>query len=258
MHKLSVCIITFNEERNVRDCLESVKWADEIVVVDSGSTDATVAICREYGTRVLVSDWAGHVAQKNKAVDSATHEWVFCIDADERVSARLRSEIAAVLSSDPDHAGYTVPRLTWYGNRWIQHGSWYPDRKLRLFARGRGRFTGTDPHDRVQVQGSVGRLNGDLLHYSYRGISHHLEQMNRYTTRMAALKAEAGVRWPLARMVVRPVGKFLKMYVLRQGFRDGVPGLIVAVLGSVYEFLKYAKLWELSRRSTGAGAPPHK
>jgi glycosyltransferase involved in cell wall biosynthesis len=258
MHKLSVCIITFDEARNIRDCLESVKWADEIVVVDSGSTDATLEICRAYTDRIFVLDWAGNVAQKNRAVDHATNEWVLSIDADERVSPRLRAEIEGILAADPEHAGYTMPRLTWYVDRWIRHGTWYPDRKLRLFARSRGRFTGLDPHDRVEVRGTVGRLANDLLHYSYRDIAHHVDRSNRYTTTMAAFKEARGVRFPLGRMVCYPPAKFFKMYVLRQGFRDGVSGFVVAVLGSVYEFLKYAKLWELKRKGTGAGASPDK
>ncbi len=258
MHKLSMCVITLNEERNIRECLGSVTWADEIVVIDSGSTDATVAIAREFTDRVFVRDWPGHVAQKNRAVDSAANDWVFCIDADERVSPLLRSEIEAVLSGEPAHAGYSVPRLTWYCGRWIRHASWYPDRKVRLYDRRKGRFTGLDPHDRVEVEGTVGRFNGDLYHYSYRDIAHHLEQINRYTTTMAALKAEAGVRRPVARMIGYPLAKFLKMYILRQGFRDGVQGFMVCVLGAVYEFVKYAKLWELKHGGSRAGAPPDK
>ena len=253
MHKLSVCIITFNEERNIVDCLESVKWADEIVVVDSGSTDRTVELCRRYTDRVLVLDWAGHVAQKNRAVESASNEWVFCIDADERVTEKLKGEIEAVLRGEPRHAGYTVPRLNRYLGRWIRHGSWYPDRKLRLFDRRRGRFTGSDPHDRVEVEGSVGKLTGDLLHFSYRNLSHHLEQMNRYTTTMAAKKLEAGVRFPLLRALLYPPAKFIKMYFLRQGFRDGAQGFILAAMGSIYEFLKYTKLWELRKKPDAGG-----
>ena len=252
-HKVSACIITFNEEANIRDCLESVRWADEIVVIDSGSIDGTTAICREYTERVYVRDWPGHVAQKNRAIDAASHELVFCIDADERATPLLQSEIQGVLAGEPAHQGYTVPRLTWYLGRWMRHGSWYPDRKLRLFLRAVGRFTGQDPHDRAEVSGSVGRFRGDLLHYSYRGLAHHLEQINKYTDTMARLKAEAGVRFPLARLLVRPPAKMLKMYVLRAGFLDGAPGLVAAAMGGVYELMKYAKLWELRR---GAGGRP--
>jgi glycosyltransferase involved in cell wall biosynthesis len=249
-HKVSACIITFNEERNLRECLESVKWADEIVVIDSGSTDATVAIAKEYTERVYVRDWPGHVAQKNRALEAAANDWVFCIDADERVTPPLRAEIARVLEGEPAHAGYTVPRLTWYLGRWIRHGAWYPDRKLRLFRRSLGRFEGSDPHDRAEVRGTVGRFRGDLLHYSYRDLAHHLQQLNKYTDTMAQLKAQAGMGFPVLRMLTRPPAKFLKMYVLRLGVLDGAPGFIAAVLGAVYEFMKYAKLWEVRR---GAG-----
>jgi glycosyltransferase involved in cell wall biosynthesis len=256
MPKLSVCIITCNEASNIRDCLASVAWADEIVVVDGGSTDETVRICREFTDRVFELDWPGHVAQKNRAVDRAANDWVLSIDADERVSTRLRAEIEAVMRGEPAHAGYTMPRLTWYCGRWMRHGTWYPDRKLRLFSRAAGRFSGLDPHDRVEVRGSVGRLASDLLHYSYRDVAHHLEVTNRYTTIMAGLKAEAGVCCPLLRMIAHPPFTFLKGYVLRLGFLDGTPGLVAAVLGSVYEFLKYAKVWEAQRAAGGAARRP--
>ncbi len=258
MPKVSACLITLNEARNIEECLSSVKWADEIVVVDSGSTDGTVELCRRFTDRVLVMDWAGHVAQKNRAVEAASNDWVFCIDADERVTPELAREIKSILSEEPPCAGYTVPRRTWYAGRWIWHGGWYPDRKLRLFDRRRGRFTGMDPHDRVEVKGPVGKLRNDLLHYSYRDIAHHVRQINRYTDTMAELKAARGVGVPLLRMISYPPVKFFKMYLLRMGFLDGPQGLILAVLGAVYEFLKYAKLWEIRVGEKRAGGPPDK
>ena len=258
MPKVSACLITLNEARNIEECLSSVKWADEIVVVDSGSTDGTVELCRRFTDRVLVMNWAGHVAQKNRAVEAASNDWVFCIDADERVTPELAREIKSILSEEPPCAGYTVPRRTWYAGRWIWHGGWYPDRKLRLFDRKRGRFTGMDPHDRVEVKGPVGKLRNDLLHYSYRDIAHHVRQINRYTDTMAELKAGRGVGVPLLRMISYPPVKFFKMYLLRMGFLDGPQGLILAVLGAVYEFLKYAKLWEIRVGEKRAGGPPDK
>jgi len=258
MPKVSACLITLNEARNIEECLSSVKWADEIVVVDSGSTDGTVELCRRFTDRVLVMDWAGHVAQKNRAVEAASNDWVFCIDADERVTPELAREIKSILSEEPPCAGYTVPRRTWYAGRWIWHGGWYPDRKLRLFDRRRGRFTGMDPHDRVEVKGPVGKLRNDLLHYSYRDIAHHVRQINRYTDTMAELKAARGVGVPLLRMISYPPVKFFKMYLFRMGFLDGPQGLILAVLGAVYEFLKYAKLWEIRVGEKRAGGPPDK
>jgi glycosyltransferase involved in cell wall biosynthesis len=251
--KISICIITYNEEHNMRDCLDSVSWGDEIIVVDSGSTDGTIAVCREYTDRVYVHDWPGHVAQKNRAIDYAVNDWVFCIDADERVSDRLRGEIEREAAAESPYAGYTVPRLTRYLGRWIRHSSWYPDRKLRFFSRSAGRFTGkddTDPHDRVEVQGPVKHLSGDLLHYSYQTLSHHVEQINRYTGTMALLKHKRGKGFPVVRMLVRPPAKFLKMYVLRLGFLDGKQGFVLAGMGAVYEFLKYAKLFEIRRNQS--------
>lgn len=256
--KVTCCLITYNEADNVRACLESVAWADEMVVVDSGSTDDTAAICRELGARVIIQDWPGHVIQKNRAVDSASHDWVFCIDADERVTPALAEEIKAVLgqSEGPGCAGYTVPRLTRYLGRWIRHASWYPDRKLRLFDRRLGRFTGKDPHDRVEVTGSTGQFKGDLLHYSYRDIAHHVAQINRYTTTMAQLKFQAGKGLPILRMLLWPPAKFFKMYCLRLGWLDGRAGFVASCMGAYYEFLKYAKLFELILTKRHEDTPP--
>ncbi|HVR72860.1 MAG TPA: glycosyltransferase family 2 protein [Planctomycetota bacterium] len=257
--ELTACIITFNEERNLPDALASVAFADEIVMVDSRSTDRTREIAaafrgrapggEEVAPRVIERDWPGHVEQKNFAIDQATHDWVLCVDADERVSPELRREVEEALSRDPPGAdGYTMPRKTHYLGRWILHGGWYPDRKLRLFRRSRGRWGGTNPHDHVHVDGIVKRLRGDLYHYSYRGMADHLRTIDSFTAISAREKARKGVRWPILRMGIHPPFKFFKMYILKQGFREGVVGLIVAMLGSFYVFLKYAKLWELRER----------
>jgi len=256
---LSVCLITFNEEVNVRACLESVRpllrrsgrWPDEIVVVDSHSTDGTAAICREYTDRVIVRDWPGHVAQKQFAVDQASHEWVFCIDADERVSPALRREIESALqraaAGEEDADGFAMPRKVFYLGRWITHGGWYPDRKLRLFRKSRGRWGGIDPHDRVILDGKVKRLSGDLHHHTYRDISAHLKQIDTFTTISARQMFQRGEGRAVLRMLGRAPARFVRMYLLRLGFLDGLPGFVIAVLAAYYVFLKYAKLWELQR-----------
>ena len=251
----SACIITFNEERNILDALHSIEFADEIVVVDSRSTDRTREIVasfrgrsrdgREVIPRLIERDWPGHVEQKNFAIDQAAHDWVLCIDADERVSPELRAEIEHVLSRDPPpYDGYSMPRRTFYLGRWILRGGWYPDRKLRLFRRSHGRWGGTNPHDHVHLDGREKRLRGDLLHFSYREMADHVRTINSFTDIASREKARRRIRFPVLRMLVQPPFKFFKMYVLKQGFREGTAGLIVAVLGSFYVFLKYAKLWE--------------
>ena len=263
----TACIITKDEEANLPACLESVAFADEIVVVDSRSTDATVRVAesfqavkpggKEVRPRVIVRDWPGHVEQKNFAIDAATHDWVLSIDADERVSPELRGEIEATLSRRESLAdGYTMPRKTFYLGRPILRGGWYPDRKLRLFHRGRGRWGGTNPHDHVYVQGTVKELKGDILHFSYRSMADHLRTINSFTDVAAGEKLKKGVRFPLLRMIVHPPFKFLKMYILKQGFREGTAGFIVAVMGTFYVFLKYAKLWEMQERRWKDAPPP--
>ncbi|MBN1419886.1 MAG: glycosyltransferase family 2 protein [Planctomycetes bacterium] len=243
---VSVCIITKDEERNIRECLEAVAWADEIVVVDSGSTDRTVEIARAFTDKVFARDWPGHVEQKNRAIDLAANDWVLCVDADERVTPALRASVEAALER-PEADGYTVPRLTHYLGRWIRHGGWYPDRKLRLFRRSRGRWGGVNPHDHVHLDGPARPLDGDLLHFSYRDLSDHLRTIDFFTTIAAREKDVRGVRWPVAGMLLRPPARFLRMYILRLGFLDGMPGFILAFLAGVYVFLKYAKLWERRR-----------
>lgn len=244
MEKLSVTIITLNEEANIRYALESIKWADEIVVVDSGSSDKTVDICKEYTEKVFYNQWSGHIAQKNFAIDKATHNWILSIDADERVTPELAEEIKHALVN-PEAAAYVVPRHGFYMGRWIDHSGWYPDYKIRLFRRSRGRWGGINPHDAVIVNGEVKYLKGDILHYSYRDIAHHVNTINSFTTIGAREYHKLGRRAGLWDIAVRPFGTFLKKYILKQGFRDGTPGFIIAVSSAYYVFLKYAKLLEL-------------
>ena len=244
---VSVCIITKDEEENLPDCLASVRWADEVVVVDSRSTDRTRDIAASAGARVIERDFAGHVEQKNFAVSSAKHDWVLCLDADERLTPALADSVREVLEAPGASAGFECARLTYHLGRPIRHGGWYPDRKLRLFDRRRAKWGGRNPHDHVIADGPVGRLEGDLLHYSYRSLSDHLRQIDFFTDIAAREKRARGERASVIRLVLHPIGKFLRMYLLKAGFLDGVPGLIVAVTGSYYVFLKYAKLRELER-----------
>jgi glycosyltransferase involved in cell wall biosynthesis len=267
--EFTACLITFNEEDNIVAALESVGFADEIIVVDSHSTDRTRELANgfrgrsrngwEVEPRVIERDWPGHVEQKNFAIDQARHDWVLCLDADERVSSRLHKEIESVLGVDsPEFDGYTMPRRTYYLGRWILRGGWYPDRKLRLFRKNRGRWSGINPHDHVELQGRTQDLQGDLYHFSYRDIADHLRTINSFTDIASKEKHKRRIRFPLVRMLVHPPFKFFKMYVLKQGFREGIPGLIIAILGMFYVFLKYAKLWELklqNRKKATEDAP---
>jgi glycosyltransferase involved in cell wall biosynthesis len=246
---LSVCVIAGNEEDRIGDCLASVAWADEIIVVDSRSTDRTAEIARAGGARVIVRDWPGYVAQKNFALEQAACDWVLCLDADERVSPRLAESIRGVLAAgNAGMAGHRMARRTFYLGRWILHGGWYPDWKVRLVRRGRARWGGIDPHDRLQAEGSVGTLAGDIEHHTYRDVADHLRTIDRFTTVAARELSARGRGWALPGMLLHPPAKFAKMYLLKAGFLDGVPGFVVAVLGGYYVFLKYAKLWELRRR----------
>jgi glycosyltransferase involved in cell wall biosynthesis len=246
---ISVCIITFNEEENIRDCLESVKWVEEIIVVDSLSKDRTVEVCREYTDKVFQREWQGHVKQKNSALTYATKEWVLCLDADERVSPELKEEIERQLTRDAgSFDGYSFPRRSYYLGRWITHGGWYPDYKLRLFKKSQGRWGGQDPHDKVILKGTSTRLKGEILHLVYKSLSHQLKTVDNFSAITAKVLEQEGERFSLLKLLFRSPFRFIEMYFIKQGFRDGFPGFIIAVTSSFYVFLKYAKLWELQRK----------
>jgi glycosyltransferase involved in cell wall biosynthesis len=256
MPQLSVAIITYNEEGNIQATLESVKWANDIVVVDAGSTDRTVDIARLYTDRVVVRPWPGYVAQKNFAVDQTYHEWVLCLDADERLSPALQEEIQRLCTTDIPADAYYIPRRAYFLERWIAHSGWYPDYKIRLFRKTRGRWQGGEVHESVHVTGTVRYLQGDLWHYTYCDLAHNMRTINRYSTFGAQKLAAAGKRARWYDLTLRPTLTFLKKYLLRQGFRDGYQGLFIAVLTAYANFAKYAKLWELQQTRRGAVARP--
>ena len=238
--KLSVTLITFNEEKRVRAALESVKWADEIVVIDSFSTDQTVAICREYTAKVYQIAWRGYVEQKNIATARAAHDWILNIDADEVVSAELAAEIQQTLAA-PACVGYFMPRRTYYLGDWIRHCGWYPDAKLRLFDKRAGKWVGQALHEKAQVTGATAHLRSALEHYTYEDITDHLKTINNFTS-IAASQKTGSVSG--AGILLRTVAAFLKKYLLKQGFRDGTRGVIVCLLSAFTVAVKYAKLWE--------------
>jgi len=241
--KLSVTVITRNEAADIDAALASVRFADEIVLVDAMSTDDTVAIARQHTDRIVVREWPGYIDQKNYAASLARHDWILSLDADERVTPELAAEIQRLLAGDPRDAAYRIPRVTFHLGRWIRSTDWYPDFQTRLYDRRRARWTGAYVHEAVTVDGSIGRLAGELQHYAYRDIADHLETIDRYTTLAARQMDEAGRRSGWLEMVGHPPLAFLRNYVLRGGFRDGSAGLIVSVMNSYYVFLKFAKLW---------------
>ncbi len=247
--KLTVTVITHNEAAHIDDALASVAWADEIIVVDSHSTDETVAIARRRATRVDVRDWPGYGAQKNYAAEAAANDWILSIDADERVTPDLADEIRAVLAG-PAASGYRIPRVTYYLGRWIRSTDWYPDYQLRLYDRRAGRWNGRRVHESVDLTGMPGQLRHDLQHFAYRNISHHLATIDRYTTMAAEQWLAEGRRTTVVSALVHAKLAFLRNYVVRGGVRDGGPGFVVSVLNSYYVFLKFAKLWELQQRSS--------
>jgi glycosyltransferase involved in cell wall biosynthesis len=246
--RVSVVVITLNEEDRIRECLASVAWADEIIVVDAGSGDKTVAIAREYTDHVVINPWEGFAAQKNFGIDRATGDWVLSLDADEQVEPALHEEITAVLASPGAHTGYRIARRNIMWGRWIRHGRLYPDWQLRLFRRGRGRFVDRAVHESVTVDGSVGRLTTALLHKSYRDASDFLRRAERYSTLAAEEWTRSGRSFHPIQLVTAPLGRFLSMYVVHGGFLDGWRGFLLAVLYAYYVFVRSAKIWENTRR----------
>jgi glycosyltransferase involved in cell wall biosynthesis len=244
---LSVIVITHNESARLRACLASVAFADEIVVVDSGSTDDTVAIALAMGARVSqTSDWPGFGPQKNRALELATGTWVLSIDADERVTPQLQEEIKAAIQA-PRFDAYTINRRSSYCGQYMAHSGWYPDRLLRLFRRGGGRFSDALVHEALEVSGRVGQLEGELLHESYGNLETVLDKLNRYSTAGAQALHRKGVRGSLGKALGHGVWAFLRTYVFKRGFLDGRLGLALAVSNAEGTYYRYLKLWLLQR-----------
>lgn len=247
--RISACVICYNEERKIRRCLESLRWCDEIVVLDSFSTDHTVEICREYTPRVIQQEWLGYVGQRNTVRELARNKWVLFMDADEEVSPALREEILSEFERGPgQYVGFEFPRQVYYLGRWIRHGDWYPDVKLRLFKKEYGRTEGEEPHDRVVVHGPVKRLNHPIYHYTYDDIADQLATLNRFSTITAQQRFVQGYRVHRTDLILRPALRFLKSYLLRGGFLDGMHGFLIAVISGFSTFAKYSKVYELSIR----------
>jgi glycosyltransferase involved in cell wall biosynthesis len=244
---LSVIIITKNEALNIRECLESVKWADEIIVVDSGSTDDTVAICREYTQHVYVHDWPGFGIQKNRALDYASQDWVLSLDADERVTPELRKEIEITIF-DWSASGYEIPRLSSFCGRYMHHSGWYPDYVTRLFLRKTGRFSNDLVHERIIVNSVLGRLQHNLLHESFRDLDQLLAKLNHYSSAGAEMMAENGKEATLTQAIAHGVWAFVRSYCIRAGFLDGREGFMLAVSTAEGTYYRYAKRLMMQKR----------
>ena len=248
MPKLSVTIITLNEAEHIAAAIDSVSFADEIIVVDSGSTDATVEIARNKGVRVLSREWPGWVEQKNFAAAQASNDWIFSLDADERVTPVLAAEIREILSGNPTHRGYRVPRVTYHLGRWIRTTDFYPDYQTRLYDRRAARWRGKYIHESVEVDGGAGQLRNEMQHYSYRNLGDHLDRINHYTTLAARQMHEAGRRAGVLDLLVHPPAAFFRNYVLRRGVLDGTAGFTISAMNAYAVFLKFAKLREVQKQ----------
>ena len=248
MPPVSAIVITKNESDAIADALKSLAWADEIIVVDAESTDNTVAIARQFTERVYVRAWNGYIDQKNHAATLATHDWIFSLDADERVTDELSAEIRALLQSEPPVRGYRMPRVSFYLGRWMRTTDMYPDYQLRLYDRRHGRWDGLYVHESVKIDTAlVGYLKSELQHYPYKDLSEHLIRMDRYTSLAARQMFEKGKRATRLELLFHPLIAFARNYILKGGFRDGKAGLIISLVNSYYVMLKFAKLWELQR-----------
>ncbi len=239
--KISATIITYNEERNLPRAIESLRCADEIVVIDSGSSDRTVEIAGKLGARVVETPWQGYAKQKNFAAAQAAHDWILSLDADESLSEALEGEIWQLKKNGTQFDAYTMPRMAQYLGRWIRHSGWYPDRKVRLYNRTKAHWEGDFVHESVKVGGPVGHLNSNLLHFTCSSLSEHLKTMDRYTTLAAEQMLGTGQKVTWGRLIFEPPWTFFRTYVIKLGFLDGVEGLAIANMAAVYNFLKYAK-----------------
>ena len=244
--RISATIITLNEERNISRAIESLRCCDEIVVVDSGSLDRTVEIASKFGARIVESPWRGYAGQKNLAAEQAAHDWILSLDADEALSEALEGEIWQLKKSGPEYEAYTVPRLAQYLGRWIRHSGWYPDRKVRLYDRRRARWIGDFVHESVRVDGRIGNLESNLLHFTCNSLSEHLNNLDRYTTLAAEeiVSHHRKIGW--RHLILDPAWTFVRTYILQRGFLDGVEGLAIAYMAAFYNFLKYAKARNMS------------
>ena len=242
MNGVSVTIIAGNEAKNIKACIQSVRWADEIIVVDSFSGDDTAAIAASLGAQVYVEPWKGFAAQKNSALDKARRPWILSLDADERITPELREEIERVVADESAGDGYRIARKNYFCGRWIRRSGWYPDYSIRLFRNGAGRFEERTVHEKVIVAGTVGTLRNPMEHYTYTSVSDYLRRLDRYSELAAKEMRRNGRKATPTTLVLNPLFTFFKMYILKRGFMDGSAGFFLAVSYAYYTFIKYYRL----------------
>lgn len=245
---ISLVVITLNEEVNIERCLRSVPFASEIIIIDSGSQDKTTLIATQLGARVYQEAWRGFGPTKRRGVDLASQDWILSLDADEALSAELAQEIFQLFktSQQDQHHGYRIPRLSFHLGKWIRFGGWYPDYQLRLFNKKYANWSDSPVHEKVNCS-KVGVLSKNILHYVFRDLSHNVETNNRYSTLGMQALLEKKEKFSLAKLIFKPIGKFIECYLVKQGCRDGIPGFIIATGAAYSLFLKYAKLWERTK-----------
>jgi glycosyltransferase involved in cell wall biosynthesis len=246
--RISATVITYNEERNIARAMESLRCCDEIIVVDSGSIDRTAEIAERLGAKIVESPWPGYARQKNLAAEHASNDWILSVDADEALSEALEGEIWQIKKNGPEFDAYTVPRLAQYMGRWILHSGWYPDRKVRLYDRNKARWVGDFVHESVEVNGRLGHLQSDLLHFTCDSFAEHFKTMDRYTTLAAEQIVSQSKQPGWGKLLLDPPWTFLRSYVIQRGFQDGVEGLTIAYMAALYNFVKYAKARNMAPR----------
>ncbi|MCB0323995.1 MAG: glycosyltransferase family 2 protein [Bdellovibrionales bacterium] len=261
---VSAFIICFNEEQDIEECLKSVQFCDEVVVIDSFSTDRTVEICERYHARVIQRPWPGYREQKAFGLAATTHEWVLNLDADERVSPELRENLLALLRRDWEERragvpttladGYEVNRTVWYLGRWWRRGGWYPEFRMRFFRKSKVTWGGTDPHEKPIVDGTQDRIGGEIYHFTYKSFSDQVERLHRFSSIAAEEEFKKGGRSGWRRLLLNPLLRSFKFFVLKGGFQEGKAGLVVALAEGYYTFMKYAKLWELEHKEAHLAA----
>lgn len=243
--KLSVYVMTYNEETKIKDCLESVKWADEIVVMDSFSTDKTLEICRQYTDKIIQKEFVGFGKLRNMALDKCTHKWVLSVDADERVTDELKNEILEKLAKDPEADAYFVPRKSHFLGYWIKHCGWYPDfRQPQFFNKTKMKYSEQLVHETYVLDGKTSYLKGHVLQYPFLSLDQFFKKMDRYSTLRAQEMHKEGKKFKISQLIINPAAMFFRMYIAKLGFLDGKVGIILSFLYSYYTMIKYIKLWE--------------
>ncbi len=247
--KISFCTIILNEEKNIKALIENInEIADEIIVIDSGSTDRGLKIAKEMGVKVLYNEWIDYTSQKNFAISKASNEWVFVLDADERLSDELKKNIKIIKAKETDKDGFLIARKSFYLGKWINHSGWYPERRIRFFKKSKGRYYGRFVHEGLAFDGKSEILSGDILHYSYKDVNDHMERLNKYSFLGAKRKKEEGKKFSFTKLFLSPFIRFITHYIVRFGFLDGFQGFLIAVFSGYYVFLREIKLWELSKK----------